>query len=311
MDELQQVLNQSLWNITVDIMKVCLLAIGIMSVRFLIIAIPYWKSEYYKSTRKSFISLVLNTGAYGEYLTYRCLRKYEENGAKFLFNCYLPKDKDETSEIDVMMIFKSGIYVFESKNYSGWIFGSESSKTWTQSLPNGRSSRKERFYNPIMQNRTHIKWLEQQLDEEVPLHNIVVFSQRCELKKLEITSEDISVVKRDALPKLVREIDEKTASVLDEERISAIYDKLYPRTQVSGEVKEVHIENIERKYKDSSDITEVSEEVASNEKSEIDDMICPKCGSALVLRTTKKGENAGKQFYGCSAYPKCRYIKNL
>lgn len=311
MDELQQVLNQSLWNITIDIIKVCLIAIAIMIVRFLIIAIPYWKSTYYKSTHKSFILLVLNTGAYGEYLTYKCLRKYEENGAKFLFNCYLPKDTDETSEIDVMMIYKSGIYVFESKNYSGWIFGSEFSKTWTQTLPSGRSSRKERFYNPIMQNRTHIKWLEQQLEETVPLHNIVVFSQRCELKKLEVTSEDVSVVKRDALPKLVREIDDKSGSVLDENRISAIYDKLYPHTQVSGEVKESHIENIEKKYKDSSDEIEESEEVVSNEKTETDDMICPKCGSALVLRTTKKGENAGKQFYGCSAYPKCRYIKNL
>ncbi|MCR5167068.1 MAG: topoisomerase DNA-binding C4 zinc finger domain-containing protein [Oscillospiraceae bacterium] len=34
---------------------------------------------------------------------------------------------------------------------------------------------------------------------------------------------------------------------------------------------------------------------------------CPKCGKPLVLRTAKKGENAGKQFYGCSGFPKCRY----
>ena len=38
---------------------------------------------------------------------------------------------------------------------------------------------------------------------------------------------------------------------------------------------------------------------------------CPRCGAALVLRTAKKGENAGKQFYGCSAFPKCRYIQNV
>jgi len=41
------------------------------------------------------------------------------------------------------------------------------------------------------------------------------------------------------------------------------------------------------------------------------DMVCPKCGSKLVLRVAKKGENAGNQFYGCSAFPKCRYIQNI
>ncbi len=311
MDELQQVLSQSMWNIAMDIMKICLLALAILLIRILIIAIPYWKSTYYSSTHKSFLSLILNTGAYGEYLTYKCLRKYEAIGAKFLFNCYLPKDNEETSEIDVMMIYKSGIYVFESKNYSGWIFGSESGKTWTQTLPNGRSSRKERFYNPIMQNKTHIKWLEEQLEDTVPLHNIVVFSQRCELKKLDVTSGDVSVVKRDALPKLIREMDERIGSRLDDESITAIYDKLYPHTQVSGEVKESHIENIEKKYKSSSDDTSVTEDKAINETNTGEDMICPRCGSPLVLRTTKKGENAGKQFYGCSSFPKCRYMKNL
>jgi restriction system protein len=32
---------------------------------------------------------------------------------------------------------------------------------------------------------------------------------------------------------------------------------------------------------------------------------CPKCGKAMVLRTVKNGKNAGKQFWGCSAYPDC------
>ncbi|MGE3348074.1 MAG: restriction endonuclease [Ramlibacter sp.] len=33
---------------------------------------------------------------------------------------------------------------------------------------------------------------------------------------------------------------------------------------------------------------------------------CPSCGAAMVLRTAKKGANAGKQFWGCSTYPACR-----
>ena len=34
---------------------------------------------------------------------------------------------------------------------------------------------------------------------------------------------------------------------------------------------------------------------------------CPKCESEMVLRTATKGLGAGKQFWGCSTYPKCRF----
>ncbi len=33
---------------------------------------------------------------------------------------------------------------------------------------------------------------------------------------------------------------------------------------------------------------------------------CPKCGSAMILRTSKSGVTAGTQFWGCSNFPKCR-----
>ncbi len=39
--------------------------------------------------------------------------------------------------------------------------------------------------------------------------------------------------------------------------------------------------------------------------------ICPRCGNKLVLRTAKRGANLGNQFWGCSSYPKCKYIGNI
>ena len=36
---------------------------------------------------------------------------------------------------------------------------------------------------------------------------------------------------------------------------------------------------------------------------------CPRCSSKLILRTAKKGVNAGNQFYGCSSFPKCRHTE--
>ena len=41
----------------------------------------------------------------------------------------------------------------------------------------------------------------------------------------------------------------------------------------------------------------------------LDKKICPRCGSELVLRTAKRGAHAGEQFYGCSSFPKCRYMQ--
>lgn len=35
-------------------------------------------------------------------------------------------------------------------------------------------------------------------------------------------------------------------------------------------------------------------------------LLCPKCGSSMVMRTTKKGSRAGEQFWGCSRFPSCR-----
>jgi len=37
-----------------------------------------------------------------------------------------------------------------------------------------------------------------------------------------------------------------------------------------------------------------------------DDIKCPRCGSKTILRTAKKGSNAGKNFYVCVKYPKCK-----
>jgi len=34
--------------------------------------------------------------------------------------------------------------------------------------------------------------------------------------------------------------------------------------------------------------------------------LCPACGKPMVLRTARKGTNAGSQFWGCSGYPECK-----
>jgi four helix bundle suffix protein len=57
-----------------------------------------------------------------------------------------------------------------------------------------------------------------------------------------------------------------------------------------------------KKALDLTDQTDQSD--PSDRKNQIPD--CPLCGKPTVLRTAKSGKNAGKQFWGCSAYPECK-----
>ena len=243
-------------------------------------------------------------GKRGEKLTERELKLVQLFGrkGKVLRNIYLPKDNGETSEVDVVFITQKGIFVFESKNYSGWIFGDEKSQKWTAMLPN---KQKNQFYNPVLQNKTHVKWMRNYVGDDVPLFSIIVFSERCELKKVTVESSDVKVIKRERTYATVREIWNESPDVVSEEKINELYDNLSKLTNVDEAVKVAHIENINQRYKKEEGNQEVPQ------KTEQLDLVCPRCGSTLVLRTAKNGENAGNQFYGCSAFPKCRYIKNV
>ena len=76
--------------------------------------IRYQKTEYFIQTRIPFRHIVWDKGALGEYYIYSSLTPLP-GSKRFLFNCYIPKPNGETTEIDVIMIHSSGIYVFESK----------------------------------------------------------------------------------------------------------------------------------------------------------------------------------------------------
>lgn len=277
----------------------------------LIIAVQnrqYKKTEYYEQTKYAYLSVLWNKGRLGEFYTYKYL-KLLAGYRRYLFNLYLPKENEETTEIDVVLLHESGIYVFESKNYSGWIFGNESQKYWTQTLPMGRGrSQKNKFFNPIMQNKGHLKWLQTFLaDQSLPFYSYIVFSDRCTLKKITLTGDDHKVVKRCDLLSAVRQNIAKTGSRLSQEKIDDLFVRLYPLTQMDEAGKITHIQNIQQKTE-----KRVSQPVpAVAEMPKAEEPICPRCGGKLVLRTAKKGERQGKQFLGCSRFPKCRYIEEL
>ena len=274
-------------------------------------------------------------GRMGEFFTERELDVVKLFGrkGKTLRNVYIPKDDGETTEIDLLFITSKGIFVFESKNYSGWIFGNEKDQYWTVSLPN---KQKNRFYNPIKQNNSHIKWLKEYIGGEeisIPFFSLIVFSNRCELKIITVETTDIMVIQRDSVYAAVRKIWNENSDRLTDDDIENLYHRLKQLTNMDRSVKEAHVQSIknrcEAKNEDKVLVAKTSkneevvpevqqaevnaQNVIQDEAQMVDKNIqetgtlCPRCGKPLVLRTAKKGGNAGKQFYGCSGFPKCRY----
>ncbi|MDD5364364.1 MAG: nuclease-related domain-containing protein [Gallionellaceae bacterium] len=86
---------------------------------------------------------------------------------------------DGTTQIDHVVFSKYGIFVVETKNYTGWIFGKEREPKWTRAS-NGRS---DNFQNPIRQNHRHIKSLSELLGlEEHLFHSVIAFCGDSEFK---------------------------------------------------------------------------------------------------------------------------------
>lgn len=184
-------------------------------------------------------------GRRGEKLTERELKlvRFLGRDGKILRNVYIPKENGETSEIDVLYITQKGIFVIESKNYSGWVFGSEKNYQWTVSLSNGI---KNKLYNPIKQNQTHMKWLQKYIGEDIPLFSIIAFSERCTLKLKGDFS--VPVINRDYLYATIRNIWNESDDKLSDEQVNELYEQLKELTKVSKEDKKKHVEDIKKKY---------------------------------------------------------------
>lgn len=201
---------------------------------------------------------IARKGRIGEQRIRKRLSVFLKDGAEILYNCYIPSDKNGTSEIDVLLITKKGIWVIESKNYSGWIFGKSGDYMWTQSLRgrNGKA-KKSTFYNPIAQNRGHIKYLKKYLGINVPYISLVVFSDKCVFKNLEINTEDVEVIHLNELQYCILKKMENMHDILAEDVIQQLRQKLYLTTQVSDEIKKNHVQDIlDKKYSEKVSIDE-------------------------------------------------------
>lgn len=212
------------------------------------------------------------------------LRSYWLHGVYRLLNdVTIPNNRGSTTQIDHIILSIFGIFVVETKYYSGWIFGSAKSKRWTQVVYREKNS----FQNPLHQNYGHICALADLLGiPKNKFHGVVCIMGGAEFK-MEIPKGVflgggyISYIESFMMP------------VLSVQQVESFRERIEGSMLERGaKTNRLHVQNLWEAHEPTVGAT--------------GHLMCPRCGSPMVLRTARKGRNAGTQFYGCSTYPSCK-----
>ena len=119
------------------------------------------------------------TGWFGELKTVVATKLFLPSSDYVDINNVTIRTRRGTTQIDHVIVSRYGVFVVETKNMSGWIFGSEDAPFWTKT----NRGDKLRFQNPLHQNEGHIRALSN-LARIPPerMHSVVVFQGDCSLR---------------------------------------------------------------------------------------------------------------------------------
>ena len=200
-----------------------------------------------------------------------------------------------TTQIDHIVISKYGVFVIETKNYCGFIYGNDDSKQWNQNIVRDVTYSnkwwktytyvtKNQFYNPVKQVLGHMYEVKNSLKEwpYLKIVPIVVFAGSADLSN--VLSKNHVIYDNDLLS-TIQTYKTTNLSNTDFQKVIEILSSLNVRQYVDDKT---HLKNVQNAKK------ELNDKLSSG--------ICPKCGGNLVLREGTYG-----RFYGCSNYPKCKF----
>lgn len=217
----------------------------------------------------AFFKTPIGKGIWGEFQVKLVLGKNKEN-QKYVMNNLMIVYEGKSSQIDHIIINRTGIFVIETKNYAGRIYGQEEQREWTQVLKYGKV--KNKFYNPIMQNKTHIYALSKIIGRTDCFISIIVFPRAHLMTK---TVTDVGYIGN-----IRKRYKQQIAEIFSVEEMNSIYAKLLEYKNNLQTSSKEHVQSIKQM------------------KANIEKNICPRCGKPLVERRGKYGN-----FHGCSGYP--------
>ena len=196
-----------------------------------------------------------------------------------VFNNIIIPSRSGSTQIDHVVVSRYGLFVIETKDKGGWIYGNRDDKKWTQIFPNGK---KFTFQNPIRQNYAHTKSLAEFLSiDHNNIFSIVVFWGDCEFK----TKMPENVLGRN----FTSYIKSKKQILISDVEVESICVNLRNvKNNMSLLAGWRHTKDLKERFKNTTK--------------------CPKCGGNLMERASRE---TGKIFIGCKNFPRCRYTKEL
>lgn len=218
-------------------------------------------------------------GNWGEHKVNSGLSSYlDEKTYRVIADVTLPSG-DGTTQIDHLVVSRYGIFVIETKDKTGWIFGHPDHARWTQVIYRDRYS----FQNPIRQNYKHVKTVQELLClSRIQVLNVVVFTGTCRFK----TPMPPAVVK--GVSGLVGFIRSQRAIVIDDAQLPRLVAEIQAaRLEPGYETDRAHVRNVRRQMAERRQ----------------NPGACPRCGSAMTGRTNR---STGERFLGCTRYPDCK-----
>lgn len=222
-------------------------------------------------------------GSMGEVRVSRALRAGLNEAEYRVLNGLILPTPDGTTQVDHIVVSRFGIFVVETKNMGGWIFGDADQSLWTQVF----YGHKTRFQNPLRQNYKHIKAVGDAL--QIParhIHGVVVFVGSGEPR----TAMPGSVLW--GVGDLVKHIQSMRALVFRDEDVEVLVEGLSNKAvRPSFFTRRTHVKHVK-----------------SLARRKADGVSCPRCGNQLVERTNKA---TGEHFLGCSRYPDCTGTRRM
>lgn len=199
-----------------------------------------------------------------------------------IFNDVYIKNGEYSTQIDHVIVSCYGIFVLETKNYKGNIYGTDNSEYWKQYI----YSNEYTFYNPIKQNYSHVKSLSKFLYlPQKYFIPVVVFTEESDLKCK--TTQNVIYANQ-----IKDFISCYTKPILSKEDALKIIDKLKTLNVKDYNEKKEHINNVRQHIRNKNEL--------------ISNRICPRCKGKLIEKKGKYG-----WFLSCENYPNCTFSHNL
>lgn len=117
-------------------------------------------------------------------------------------NIFLKSKNGNNTEIDILAVHNTGIYVLECKNYFGSLEGSINDKLWYHTNKKGI---KYEFLNPVKQNEIHLAAVKRLLQKfDLPYYSIIIFSNKCKIPNITYKADNAYIIYQKELVSLIK-----------------------------------------------------------------------------------------------------------